>query len=341
MMAATIKDVAKLANVSPSTVSRVIAGSNRISSQTKHRVHQAMEALHYVPNANARSLARANTRTVGFTMARQADEAFSNPFFPELMRGMSATAQQKGYNILLSISSTPDEEAEKCLQLYREKRVDGLVVSTSRVNDPLIKRLDQEGIPFVLVGKCVDQPVLSVNNDNVQAAKIATSHLLEEGYKRVVYMGGDPSLVVSLDRLNGYKQALIERDMRIDPELMIDAEFAVEDGYRALCELHNKGVSFDAVMATDDLLALGAVEFAKSRGYRVPEDFGIVGFNDSPMMSYVDPPLTSVKILAYELGMEAMELLLTALDQPEKVQTRREIIFPSELIIRTSSCRRR
>ena len=122
---ATIKDVAKLAGVSPSTVSRVIAGSDRISLETKNRVQRAMKQLNYVPHAIARSLARSHTHTIGFALSRRADQAFSNPFFSEVMRGMSSVGQARGYNILLSISINPEDELSKCLQLVRERRVDG------------------------------------------------------------------------------------------------------------------------------------------------------------------------------------------------------------------------
>ncbi|SEN06269.1 LacI family DNA-binding transcriptional regulator [Lihuaxuella thermophila] len=336
---ATIKDVAKLAAVSPSTVSRVIAGSNRISLETKMRVHRAMEQLNYVPNAIARSLARSHTRTIGFTLARQADQAFSNPFFPEVMRGMSSVAQTKDYNILLSISRTAEEEKAKCLQLIRERRVDGLIVSTSRAKDPLIDALIKEDVPFVLIGRSMEKPVLSVNNDNVQAARLATSHLIQQGYHKIAFISGDTNLVVSLDRIDGYKQALIEHNLPLAAERIVEADFSIEGGFQALNRLKQSGVEFDAVMAADDLFALGALKFAEHYGLKVPEELGIVGFNDSPLMSFIDPPLTSVKILAYELGTEAMELLLNVLDDPEKARTKKEIVIASELIIRKSSQR--
>jgi DNA-binding LacI/PurR family transcriptional regulator len=284
-------------------------------------------------------LARSNTRTIGFTIAQQADQAFSNPFLPEFMRGMSAVAQARDYDILLSISRTPEEEREKCLKLIKARRVDGLIVSTSRVNDPLLALLIEENVPFVLIGRCAESPVLSVNNDNVQAARSATRHLLDQGYEKVAFVSGDPQLVVSVDRLNGYKQALIERDLPVVAERITVADFSIQSGFEALKQLKERGVEFDAVMAADDLFALGALRFAKHYGLRVPEDLGIVGFNDSPLMSFIDPPLTSVKILAYELGVEAMELLLSALEQPDKAKTKKEILIASELIVRRSSMR--
>lgn len=337
---ATIKDVAKLAGVSPSTVSRVIAGSNRISLETKNRVRKAMEQLNYVPNAIARSLARSHTHTIGFALSRRADQAFSNPFFSEVMRGMSTVAQARGYNILLSISINPEDELSKCLQLVRERRVDGLILSTSRVKDPLIAALSEEGAPFVVIGRCLERPVLSVNNDNVKAGYNATVHLLEEGYREIAYLSGETDLVVTIDRMNGYKQALLERGLPLVEERIGVADFSEQDGYEALCQMKERGVSFDAVVASDDLLALGALRFAERYGLRVPEDLGIVGFNDTPLMVYTHPPLTSVRILSYELGVEAMDLLIDALENPDKKRLKKEVVLPSELIVRGSSRRR-
>lgn len=336
----TIKDVAKRASVSPSTVSRVIAGNTRISLKTRLRVQQAMEELSYVPNAIARSLARSRTRTIAFTVARQADVAFANPFFSEVMRGMSTVAQARDYNILLSISPTPEEERDKCLRLIKERRADGLIVSTSRVRDQLIETLNAEQIPFVLIGRSADTPVLSVNNDNVQAARTATIHLFEQGYERVLFLGGDRHLVVTQDRLTGYKQACFEWRRAYDEAYALEADFSIESGLAALREVSKQGISFDAVLAADDLLALGALQFAESDHRRVPDQLGVVGFNDSPLLSYVNPPLTSVKILAYELGMEAMELLLDTLEDPAKARTKKEILLPSELVVRASSLRK-
>ncbi|MBA4543928.1 MULTISPECIES: LacI family DNA-binding transcriptional regulator [Thermoactinomyces] len=337
---ATIKDVAKLADVSPSTVSRVIAGSNRISLETKLRVKRAMEELNYVPNAIARSLARSRSRTIGFTIAREADQAFSNPFFSEVMRGMSTIAQARDYNILLSISRTPEEERQKCMQLFRERRVDGLIVSTSRKQDPLIDLLIAENVPFALIGRSCEHPVLSVNNDNIQAAKKATLHLLEQGYEKVVFISGDPNLIVSQDRISGYKQALSEKGISFAAERAVTAEFSIESGFNALQELKSRGVDFDAVLAADDLFALGALQFAGHNRLRVPEELGIVGFNDSPLLSFTNPPLTSVKILSYELGMEAVKLLLNALSDPEHCSLPAEHVIPSQLIIRQSSLKK-
>lgn len=334
---ATIKDVAKLAGVSPSTVSRVIAGSSRISQKTKERVRQAMESTDYVPNAIARSLARSNSRTVGFTLSRRADQAFSNPFFSEVLRGMSVVAQAHDYNILLSISGDEEEERQKCLQLIRERRVDGLILSTSRFQDALIQALTEEEVPFVVIGRSADAPVLSVNNDNVHAAAHATMHLLDQGYRRIAFISGPRELVVSADRCEGYRRALVERNMPVDSTLITSADFSESDGFLALDHLRQEGVDFDAVLASDDLFALGALRFAEHYRLQVPEELGIVGFNDTPMMRYTQPPLTSVRILSYELGVEAMDLLIDGLEHPQKMKRKKEVVLPSLLEVRGSS----
>ncbi|MDR6224956.1 LacI family DNA-binding transcriptional regulator [Desmospora profundinema] len=336
---ATIKDVAKIAGVSPSTVSRVIAGSDRISNRTKEKVRRAMEEVEYVPNAIARSLARANTRTVGFTLSRRADQAFSNPFFSEVLRGMSSVAQFRDYNILLSISMNEREEREKCLRLIRERRVDGLIVSTSRVHDTLISTLVEEETPFVVIGRSAEHPALSVNNDNVHASYQATLHLLDQGYQSIAFISGPRDLVVTSDRVQGYKQALLERQLPVVPERIVSTEFSEEEGFQALCRLRSEGVAFDAVLASDDLFALGALRFAHYTGLSVPSDLGIIGFNDTPMMTYTHPPLTSVRILSYELGVEAMQLLLDGLEHPERMQTKKEVVLPSRLEVRESTRR--
>ncbi|SMO89272.1 LacI family DNA-binding transcriptional regulator [Melghirimyces algeriensis] len=337
----TIKDVAKVAGVSPSTVSRVIAGNRRISKKTRLRVQRAMAELNYVPNAIARSLARSHTRTIGFTISRAVDQAFSNPFFSEVLRGMSSVAQMHDYNILLSISMDPKEEMEKCLRLIQERRVDGLILSTSRLHDPLIAALSEDDVPFVVMGRSVDLPVLSVNNDNVKAGYHATMHLIEQGYCNIAFLSGPKDLVVSMDRFNGYKQAMSEKDLPLDSQRVVFTELTEQGGFDALEQLKEQGVLFDAVLAADDLLALGAFQFAKHFSISVPEDLGIVGFNDTPVMEYMTPSLTSVRILSYDLGAEVVDLLINHLENPDKRRAKKEIVLPSELIIRDSSRRKK
>lgn len=336
-MGSTIKDVAKLAGVAPSTVSRVIAGSHRISLPTKLKVQKAMEELSYTPNAIARSLARSSTRTIGFSIARSVDHAFSNPFFSEVMRGISSIAQQKEYNILLSMSTTPEEELENCMKLVRERRVDGLILSTSRVKDHLIDTLMEEEFPFVIIGRSSNRSALSVNNDNVYGAYMATKHLLENGFTEIAFLSGPNDLMVSVDRMNGYRQALIEQNHPYLPSLIVETDFTDVSGYEAMKILLERGHHIDALVASDDMIALGVLRYAMEKGLSIPDDLAIVGFNDDPVVTYTNPPLTSVKISTYELGSEAMWLLLESLEGGERIRARKEIVLPCELMVRSSS----
>lgn len=159
---------------------------------------------------------------------------------------MSSVAQERDYNILLSISRSEKEEREKCLQLIRERRVDGWVVSTSWVKDILIETLLKEGIPFVLIGRSTASSVTSVNNDNVQAAFQATEHLLQQRYRSIAFLSGPQNLTVSLDRLRGYRQAIFEAGLPIDEKRITEADFSEEGGFRALVRMRKAGIFFDA-----------------------------------------------------------------------------------------------
>ncbi len=206
--------------------------------------------------------------------------------------------------------------------------------------DEVIEVLLREKTPFVVIGRSAGAPVLSVNNDNVEASRRATNHLLEQGYRKIAFISCPRNLVVSLDRCHGYEKALAEAGLPVESERIVETDFSEDAGFAALYRMREAGVEFDAVLASDDLFALGALRFANHTGLRVPEELGIVGFNDTPMMSHTHPPLTSVRILSYELGAEAMELLLQGLKNPEKLRPGKEILLPAELRVRRSSLRR-
>jgi DNA-binding LacI/PurR family transcriptional regulator len=332
-----IKDVAKLAGVSPSTVSRVIADSSRISTPTKIKVQKAMDDLAYVPNASARSLARSVTKTIGFSISRPADLAFANPFFSEVIRGISSAAHQRDYTILLSMSTTPEEELENCLKLFKGRRVDGLILSTSRIKDELIATLTEEQFPFVVLGRSSNRSAFSVNNDNVYGAYIATSHLIENGFSNIAFLSGPCDLVVSQDRHNGYRQALMDHNIPYVTERVIETDFTDASGYQAMGMLTSRGQRCDAVVASDDMIALGVLRFAREKGLHVPNDLALIGFNDDPVVSFTNPAISSVKISTYELGLEATWLLLDILKEPNRTNGKKEIVLPCELIIRESS----
>lgn len=334
-MGTTIKDVAREAGVSPSTVSRVIAGSKKISPETTERVKQAMRKLKYYPNVHARNLVTNSTDTVGLVLSRQAQEAFSNPFFPEVLRGITSVSQPEGFKLLFFSGSDHHQEEEEALSLYREKRVAGLILLASRVNDHLIARLRDEQCPFVLVGRVEDDnDIYWVNNDNVQASKNAVDYLLKLKHTRIGMLTGPLIYTVSQDRLQGYYDSLRKKGIEPSPEMVQEVEFTEEGGYEGLKALLRKNSGITAVFAADDTLAIGAMRAAKELDLRIPDDLSIVGFNDDLFAGYVDPPLTTVRIPIFELGRKAMEML-SGLIKGKAVQEK-HVVLSNNLIIRKS-----
>lgn len=334
-MPVTIKDVARLAGVSPSTVSRVLANHPKISPATARRVREAMEQLGYVPNAAAKSLVSQTTHTLGIILPRAAEELFVNPFFPEVLRGISVQAQQAGYDLLLASGSTEREEREAVTRLVLGRRVDGVLLLCSRTGDPLIPFLREQRFPFVLIGRAEDEEgVVSVDNDNVRAAYDATRHLLEKGHRRIAFISGPQTFVVSQDRLAGYRAALEEAGLSVRPEWVIEAPFLQEGGYLALDRLLHMPERPTALVVTDDIIAIGLLRGLHQYGWRVPDDLALVSFNNVALAELTTPPLTTVDIDIYRLGTTATSLLLRCI-AGEALSPMR-VIVPHRLIVRES-----
>lgn len=333
-MNVTIKDVAERANVAPSTVSRVIADNPRISKETKERVWKAMEELGYYPNAIARSLASKVTYTIGLIMPRSAEDAFSNPFFPEVMRGISVVAHREKYDLLISTSGNEEEEKKAVIDMVKGRRVDGIILLCSRTTDELIPWLRDEGFPFTVIGKPLDSKgVCWVDNDNIGASKLATNYLIKHGHRDIAFISGSLEFVVSLDRLDGYKLALDENGIPFRRELAEQDEFSEDGGYRAMKRiLENAKPS--AVIVTDDVMAFGVIRAAIDKGYKVPKDISIIGFNNIPLSAFANPPLTTIDISTFDLGVKSAELLISKLQN--KLDNADHIIVPVKLIERKS-----
>ncbi len=335
-MAVTIKDVAKLAGVSPSTVSRVLAGNPRISPETQERVRKVMRAINYHPNGIARSLARQRTQTLGLIIARPLEQAFANPFFPEVIRGIGAELQGQGYSLLLSTTENPRDERNACLQLVRGRRVDGIILTSSQVHDPLVRELAEAAFPFVLIGRAWDtEGVTWVNNDNLAVGQMATEHLYRQGYRRIAMINGPADLVVSADREAGYSQALAALGESVDPALIVHTSFTQEAGYRAMETLLGRTSPPLGVFAADDVMALGAVKYLQERGLRIPGDVGIVGVNDDPVTSYIQPSLTTIRVPIFDLGRTAAQLLIDMV--ADRSDTPRHVVLPVSLVVRHST----
>lgn len=331
-MKATIKEVAKLAGVSPSTVSRVISDSPRISDETKEEVRKIMKTLGYHPNAIARSLVSRATKTIGIVMPQSTQEAFLNPFFPEALSGVSRAAHEEGYCILLSTGNDEKEQLESIKGIVMGGRVDGVIIMYSSVENVVLKAVSSLKIPVLIIGKPIDaKGVLYVDNDNVEAAHKVTQKLIEKGHKRIAFISGSLNYIVSLDRLDGYRDAIIENNMEFNREYIKQCEYSKESGARAMKELLNYKEKPTAVVLTDDVMAFGALEEAKKAGVRVPEQLEVVSFNNIPLAEFCTPGLTSVDINARSLGYEAARLMV---EKIKGTAGEDRVIVPTKIVYR-------
>lgn len=335
-MSVTIKDVAKRAGVSPSTVSRVLSNHPRISRETVAKVKRIMEEMGYHSNIMARSLVSNKTFTLGMILPRPAEELFQNHFFAENIRGITTQASRNGYDVLMTSGSSENDEIEAITRLVKGRRVDGIILLQSRKNDPIVQFLQEHKFPYVLIGKSEDVPeAYCVDNDNVQAAYDATSHLISQGHERIGFVSGPPNLTVSSDRLAGYCQAMEQHKLPMNPEWIVEVEFLQESGYRAMSFFMNQPERPTALVVIDDSVAFGVMRGLTELGFRVPEDLALISFNNIYLSELSSPPLSSVDIGIYQLGYMASQLLIRLI-QNEAVQPNRMIV-PHRLVIREST----
>jgi DNA-binding LacI/PurR family transcriptional regulator len=337
-MRTTIKDVAELAQVHPSTVSRVFSGNAKISQKTRLRVMQAARQLNFHPNAIARSLSMQRAHAVGMVIPYTHEEFFLDPFFPQVLRGMSTIVYPQGFRLTISGAESLENEPHLALDLLRSRQVDGIIVQASRLNVDTTTALLSEGLPFVLLGRPVkDTPAIWwVEVDAYAATLEAITHLVALGHRRIGFIGGDATLVVTLDRLQGYRQALRRARLPFDEDLVTYGGFQQDSGVQAAQRFVEMGDERPtAIYAANDLMAIGAMQALKAAGLRVPRDCSVVGSNDSEAASWVVPSLTSSRAPYYDLGCEAARALLMQLKDANQPVVKK--CLPCSLIVRDST----
>ncbi|QHE51412.1 LacI family DNA-binding transcriptional regulator [Pontibacillus sp. HMF3514] len=336
-MGITIKDVAKAANVAPSTVSRVIANNSRISENTKKRVRKAMKDLGYHPNVNARNLANKSTQALGIVMKSSTDKALQNPFFSEVLRGISAIAHEEEHSLFISTGETEEEIYESVERMVYGNQVDGIILLYSQVNDPVSNFLIEKDFPFVLIGKPYNQvdSITHVDNDNVTASVDITNHLIEQGHERIAFIGGDTDLVVTLDRMRGYELALEKAGLPIKDEYHIHQEFLKSGGREAVHQLFQLDEPPTGLVIVDDLMSIGVMTMLEELGYQVPQDVSIVSFNNVYLSEISRPPLTTVDVNIHGLGCQAAKCVIEKVNNVDEPAKR--IIVPYDIKKRQST----
>ncbi|ARI76500.1 LacI family DNA-binding transcriptional regulator [Halobacillus mangrovi] len=336
-MGVTIKDVAKAAGVAPSTVSRVIADHPRISEATKKRVKKAMKEMGYHPNANARSLANRSSQSIGVVMPSSADKALQNPFFPEVLRGISGIAHKMDYSLLLATGETGTEMLEGVERMVYSNRVDGIILLYSQIDDPVINFLLEQNFPFVIIGKPSERidEITHVDNDNVSGGREITKHLISLGHERIAFIGGSTDLIVTVDRMRGYQMALEEAGLPYLDEYRVHTEFLKSGGQQAVNELFALPEPPTGLVIADDLMSIGVVNMLEECNKRVPDDLSIVSFNNVYLSEITRPPLTTVDIHIYELGVQAAKCLIAKVK--DKTEPAKRIIVPFDIKYRSST----
>ncbi|MEO6278435.1 LacI family DNA-binding transcriptional regulator [Roseateles sp.] len=306
--AVTLEQVAELAGVSPSTVSRILNGTAAVSQLKKDAVQAAIQALGFRPNPVARGLAGGRTLSVGVVT-----QIISSPFYGEALLGIERELEQAGYVPLFVSGNWHEEDERKAIETLLSRRVDGVIVLAGRIADAELTKVS-DSLPVVVVGRQLSGPQLfSFSFDNRLGARLATQHLIDLGHRRIAFIAGDLLHDDAVERQNGYFDALAAAGIAQDAHLILQSDFTEAGGMLSVSRLLERDVRFTALFASNDQMAIGACLGLHRRNLRVPDDVSLVGFDDLIMARYAMPPLTTVRQSVYEIGIEAAKAMLDML----------------------------
>lgn len=329
-------DIARAASVSQATVSRVLAGDERVDPITRDRVMAAVEMHNYRPDARARSLRNKTTGLIGLAIQRPAHGLEDDPFYTSLISEIADGLAGTEYRLCLQLVATQEQQYEVYEELLRGRSVDGMILVESEANDSRLELLHRDSFPFVLIGNPGGLNVWSVDNDNVHAGQLATRHLMEQGYERIGMIAGRRGLMVSDERVLGYQRALGLSGM---PTQVFHSDFGLEAAEATATLALSRPDRPDALVVLDDFMALGVLRAARRYGLSVPDDLGLIGFNDSKLCEMTSPELSSVSLNLRRLVQSAVKRLISVLEDEAPEFPEREIV-PCLLKVRTSSSRR-
>lgn len=331
----TSADVASAAGVSRTTVSFVLNGRTdmKIPDETRRRVLDAAAQLGYHPSAPARQLAAGRSHIIALVLRQTPEQVAGDAVLAETLRGLAAAARSDGFRVMVD-PLPPDGPDATYAALLRAQHADGLVISGPRVDDPSLLELVRDGFPIVLQGALPGVDVASIDVDNVAGARTAVEHLIALGHRRIACITNAPLVYTAAQqRLEGYLDAIRAAGIEPRQDWIAAADFDAQSGHTAMVELLERS-SFDAVFVGSDVVALGAIGALREAGLRVPGDVSVVGFDDIPLAAFFDPPLTTVRLPAFELGQAAGRALL------ERIAGRAipdRTLLPTELIVRSST----
>ncbi len=334
-MRVTQQDIARFAQVSQATVSRVLAGDGRVEPDIRQKVLEAIEQHNYQPDVRARSLRTQSTGLIGLAVKRPHGGLDGDPFYTSLISEILDGLEDTEYHLCIETVPEGPDQFEAYDELLRTRRVDGLVLVESEADDERLELLQRDRFPFVLIGNPMGHRVWSVDNDNVYAGQIATQHLFESGYRKVGFIAGRHGVTVSEDRIEGYTR--IVNQFESEP-MVWHSDFGLEAARDvALLALSGKDAP-EAMVVLDDYMAMGVVVASRMLGIRIPQDLGLVSFNDSNLCLVLECGLSSVSLDIPRLVRTALSTLLHLTGSKELVEPKR-VVVPCFLRVRGSSIR--
>lgn len=337
MSSVSIKDIARAAGVSHSTVSRALADSPLVKPATKARIQRLAREMGYSPDARARSLVMGQTRTIGVVVT-----TISDPFAAQVVQSIESTAHNHHYTVILCTSGAEPEREMTAVEMLRSKRVDAVIVTSSRVGALYQEYLARIGVPIVLINNHSEHGryTFSVSVDNMHGAYMATRHLLDAGHRRIAYISRPADFRSNLERQQGYRQALTDAGLESDPQWIVEGTGRIGGGQRAFHKLMALENPPTAVFCYNDMTAIGVLRAACDAGQIVPDDLAVVGFDDIPLAAYMCPSLTTVAQPLTEMGKTAVEMALALMETQEPDSGRfSNVTLPGQLIVRESSRR--
>lgn len=331
-MGVTIKDIAELAGVSKTTVSKVINNKDdSISKATKDKILRIIKEQNYVPNKLAQGLVTKRTKTIGLLIPD-----IRNPFFTDISRGAEDYARKEGYNIIFCSTDEDYEREAECISMLVEKVVDGIIFAPSSNTSKKDNRYNNLQIPMVLVDKNID--ILNAKGlvivDNKNGTYESTKYLINQGHTKILYLSGPLKNEISKERLNGYIRALEKNNIQHDECDIVEGKYTYEWAYEFIKNIDL--INHSAICCANDLIAIGVIQALTEMGINVPQDISVVGFDDIQTSKLIHPSLTTVRQPAYEMGQKACELLINYLKNND-IESVGTVTFKPQLIIRNST----
>jgi len=332
----TIYEIAKKADVSSATVSRVINNHKSVRKETRQKVIRVLKEMNYYPHAGARSLRTKRTHIISLIIPD-----IENQFFPALAKGVQDRAKELDYYVLLCNTDEGENEEISYMRMLREHHIDGFIItpSGSKINkksNEYLLELKKDNLPFVMIGhRLEDSTIDMVTVNTEEGAYGAVRHLIRLGHQRIGFLAGPISKGMSRGRLRGYRKALTEHGLKIDGDLIVEGDLRQESGYRQMKQLLGIKNPPTGIFAINDMVAIGAVKAIEEKELQIPEDIAVVGFDDIPLASIIKPSLTTVAQPKYEMGRMATEVLINKIEKG--IQEPQRIRLKTKLVVREST----